>query len=149
AAQLEAAEVQHVEGDLVSLPDFAEQVLGWNCDVLKNERRRRRSVQSELVLFLAAAHAWERAFDDEGGKLVAVDFGEHDEEVGESPVGDPHLSAAQDEAAVGLPCRPRFRAERVRSRSRLAERIRADELAAQKTGQILLLLRFGAKKDER
>ena len=34
--------------------------------------------------------------------MLAVDLGEDDEDVGEAAVGDPHLLAVEDEAAVGL-----------------------------------------------
>ena len=101
-AQLEAAEVQHVEGDLVALADLAEHGVGRHLDVLQDHRRRRGAVQAELVLFLAARHAGPLAFDDEGGEVLAVDLGEHDEDVGEAAVGDPHLLAGEHEAAVGL-----------------------------------------------
>src|SRR5439155_3127647 len=109
----------------VSLADFAQQILGRHPDLLQNQRRCRRSVQSELVLFLPVADARERTLDDEGGEVFAVYFREDDEEVREAAVGDPHLLAGQHEAAVWLPRRPRFRAERIRSRARLAERISA------------------------
>ena len=64
-AELEAREVQHVERDLVSLADLAEQVLRRHLHVLEDQRRRRRAVQAHLVLFLAARDAAERALDDE------------------------------------------------------------------------------------
>jgi len=39
--ELEPAVVQDVEGDLVSLADFSENVAGWHASVLKNQGRRR------------------------------------------------------------------------------------------------------------
>ena len=136
-AQLEAAEVQDVERDLVSLADLAEQVLRGHLHVLQNDRRRRRAVQAHLVLFLAARHAAERALDDEGGEVLAVDLGEDDEDVGEAAVGDPHLLAVQDEAAVGLSRRARLRAERVGAGARFAEAVGADDLAGHQPRQVL------------
>ena len=139
-AELEAPEVQHVEGDLVSLADLAEQVGGGNARILQDERRRRRAVQPHLVLFVARAHARESALDDEGGEVLAVDLGEHDEDVGEAAVGDPHLLAGQREAAVGQPDRAGGGAERIGSRPRLAQRIGADHLAGDQLRQIARLL---------
>ena len=40
--------------------------------------------------------------DDEAGKFLAINFGEDDEDVRETAVGDPHLLAVQD---VVLPVR--------------------------------------------
>ena len=148
-AELEAAEVEDVERDLVALADLAEHVLGRHLDVLEDHRRRRRAVQAHLVLLLAAAHAGPGALDDEGGEVLAVDLGEDDEEVGEAAVGDPHLLARQHEAAVGLPHRARLGAERVRPRPGLAQAVGADVLAGDQAGQVLLLLRFGAEHVDR
>ena len=39
-AQFEAADVQNVEGDLVALANFAEQILNRRLHVRKNQRRR-------------------------------------------------------------------------------------------------------------
>ena len=100
------------------------------------------------MLFLAGADAREAALDDEGGELLAVDLGEDDEDVGEAAVGDPHLLAVQDEAAVRLPRRPRARAERVGPGAGLAERVGADDLAGHEPRQVLLLLLLGAEAED-
>src|SRR5207245_10655184 len=84
-----------------SLADLAEHVFGRHLDVLEDQRRRRRAVQTHLVLFLAALHA-ERALDEERGELLAVDLRKDDEQIGEAAVGDPHLLAVDHEAAVRL-----------------------------------------------
>ena len=152
AAKLEAAEIQNVERDLVPLPDLAEQILRRHAHVLKNQRRRRGSVQTELVLFFSAADSRERALDDERGEMfsgIVDDLREDDEEIREAAVGNPHLLAVQHEAAVGLPLRSGFRAEGVGSRTRFAERVRADELAGQEPRQVFLFLRLRAEEDER
>ena len=104
-AELEAAEVEHVERDLVALADFAEHRVGRHLHVLQNHGRGRRAVQAHLVLFLAARHARPGALDDERGELLAVDLRKDDEDVGKAAVGDPHLLAGEDEAAVRLPHR--------------------------------------------
>ena len=80
---------------------------------------------------------------------VVDDLGEDDVEIGEAAVGDPHLLAVQDEAAVRLADRARFRAERVGARARLAQAVRADDLAGQQPRQIPLLLILGAEQRER
>ena len=61
------------------------------------------------MFFLAARHARKCALDDERGEVFAGvhDLGEDDEEIGEAAVGNPHLLAVEDEAAVGLPRRLR------------------------------------------
>ncbi len=148
-AELEAAEVQHVEGDLVALADFAEHRVRRRFHLLQNHRRRRGPVQSELVLFLAARHARPLAFDDERGEMLAVDLGEHDVDVGETAVGDPHLFAGDDVAAVSLLRCFRLGAERVRARAGFAQAIGADHLAGYETGQVLLFLLFGAEHVDR
>ena len=133
----------------MTLADLAEQVLRRHVHVLEDHRRRRRAVQAHLVFFLAAGDAAERALDDERGELLAVHFREDDEHVGEAAVGDPHLLAVQHEAAVGLPCGARLRAQRVRAGTGFAQRVGADQLTRQQPGQVLLLLDLGAEQIER
>jgi len=145
--QLEAAVVQDVERDFRALADFAEQIVRRHLCVVQQQGRRRRTVQAELVLFLAVAHPGKRALDDERGELLAVDFGKDDEQIGETAVGDPHLLAGQPPRSVGLPHGLCARAERVRSRSRLAEAVGADQLTAGDARQILLLLRVAAEAE--
>ncbi len=147
--ELEAREIEHVERDLVTLADLAEQVVRGNLDVLQNHRRRRRAVQPHLVLFLAVRDAVERAFDDERAEELAVDLGKDDIDVGESAVGDPGLLAVEHEAAVWLPGRPRPSAERIRAGSRFAEAVRTDQLAGEESRQVFLFLRFGPEEHER
>ena len=115
-AELEAREVEDVERDLVSLADFAQHVLGRHLHVLEDERRRRRAVQAHLVLFFAALHA-ECALDEERREMLAVDFREDHEQIGKAAVGDPHLLAVEQEAAVRLSRRLGAGAERIRSGS--------------------------------
>ena len=147
-AQAEAAVVEGVEGHLVAAADLAEHVLGRHAHVLQQDRRGGRAVQAHLVLFLAGAEAAERALDDEGGELLAVDLGEDDEDVGEAAVGDPHLLARERPAAVRLFRGPGLGGERVRSGAGFAERVGADDLAAQEARQVIRLLRLGAEEDD-
>jgi hypothetical protein len=78
------------------------------------------------VLFLAVRHALEAALDEECREVLAFvvdDLAEHDVEIGEAAVCDPGLLAVQHEAAVRLADGARFRTERVRSGSRLAQAV--------------------------
>ena len=101
------------------------------------------------MLFLAARHAGPFAFDDEGGEVFAVNLGKDHEDVGEAAVGDPHLLARHDEAAIGLPDCPRLRPHRIRAGAGFAEAIGADDLTGNEARQVLLLLRLGAEHVDR
>ena len=94
--QLEAAHVQDVEGDDVSLADVAEHVLDRHLAVVEDERRGGRAADAHLLLFGADGEAGEVFLDQERGELLAVNLGEDGEQVGEVGVGDPHLLAVQD-----------------------------------------------------
>jgi hypothetical protein len=96
----------------VSLADFAKQVVRRHARILQDHRRRRRAVQAHLVFFLAGGDAGKRAFDDEGGEEVAVDFGEHDEEVGKAAARDPEFSRRS-----ATSCRPAAASPFVRAAS--------------------------------
>ena len=147
--QLEPAVVQGIERDLVPPADFTKDVLGRHPDVLEDDGGGRGAVQAHLVLLAAGAHPGVAPFHEKGGELLAVDLGEDDEEIGESPVGDPHLFAGQHEAAVVLPARARFGAECVRPGPGFAQTVGPDPLATDELVQILLLLRVGAEALQR
>ena len=147
--ELEAAVVQHAEGDDVAPPDLAEHVLGRHAGVPEEHRRGRRAEQAHLVLLGAARHALERPLDDERGELLAVDLREDDVDIGETAVRDPHLLAVQQEAAVRLACRARLRAEGVRPRARFAQAVRADGFAAHEPRQVAPLLGLGPEGADR
>ncbi len=150
--QLEAAVVQDVERYLVPLSDLAEDVFSGHARILQDERRGRGAVKPHLVLLFAGADAGKRSFHQKCGErvfAVADDPGKDNVEVGEAAVGDPHLFAANREASIGLARGPRFRAERIRTGSGLAQGVRTDDLATDQTRQILLLLRLRAETDKR
>ena len=148
-AQLEAAEVQYVERHLVALADRAQHRVGRHLHVLQDHRRRRRAMEAELVFFLAARHARPLALDDEGGEVLAIDLGKDDEDVGEAAVGDPHLLARHDEAAIGLLHRPRLRPHGVRAGAGFAEAVGADDCTGNQARQVLLFLCLGAEHVDR
>ena len=147
--QLEPAVVQGVERDFVASADLPEHVLRRHADVLEDHGGGGRAVQAHLVLLVAGAHPREAPFDQKGGELLAVHLGEDDEEIGESPVRDPHLLPAQHEAAVVLPGRARLGAERIRPGAGLAQTVGPDPLAADELAQILVLLGVGAEAAQR
>ena len=91
-AELQAADVQDVESDLVAAPYLAQNVFNGHAAVFEHQRRRRRPVDAELLLFVPA-HQPRPALYEEGRELLAVNFGEDREQVGEAAVGDPHLLA--------------------------------------------------------
>ena len=95
-AQLEAADVENVEGDDVAFADVAENVLHRHLAVVQDERRSGRAANAHLLFFVADGEAGEILLDQERGELLAVNFGEDGEQVGEVGVGDPHLLAVQD-----------------------------------------------------
>src|SRR5262245_17197694 len=93
--QFEATNIQHVESDLVTLADFTEQILDWRTNIGEHERRGARTLYAHLVFFRTRGQS-RLPFDDERAELVAIDFGEDDEDVGETTVGDPHLLAVEN-----------------------------------------------------
>ncbi len=95
-AQLEAADVENVEGDDVPLADFAEHVFDRNLAVVQNDGAGGRPANAHLVLFRADGKSRESFLDQKRGELFAVDFGEDGEQVGEAGVGDPHLLAVEN-----------------------------------------------------
>ncbi len=148
-AELHASEIQDVEGHLVTLTDRAEHVLDRHFDVVEHQRRGRVAVEPELD-FVAAADDPHRALDQEAGKLLAVDLREQREQIGELPVGDPHLLAVEQVmTAIGGEGRGGARRKRVGSRLRLGERVRRDQLAAGEPAEITRLLLGRSEIDER
>ena len=95
-SQLEAADVQDVERDVVALADLAQQVSDRHLAVGEDQRAGGRAANAELVLLRAHGKARRVALDQEGGELFAVDLGEDREQIGKAAVGDPHLLAVQD-----------------------------------------------------
>ena len=147
--QLEPPVVEHVEGDVVAAADLAQDVRGWHRHVREYDRRRRRSVQAELVFLFAVRDAAKRAFDEEGRELLAIGFREDDEQIREGPVGDPQLLAREPPRPVGLLHGARPRGERVRSGSGFAEAVGADEFARQQARQIASSLFRRAESEQR
>src|SRR5439155_22094243 len=110
---------------------LAEAVLLRHAAVLEDKLARRGGADAELVLLLADREAGEVALDQErGDSLVAgvgVRVGKDDEEAGLVRVRDPQLLAVED-PVIALVLGAAGQAERIRSRTRLGERIRANRV---------------------
>ena len=101
-AQLPAADVQDVEGDLVPLADRPQHGVDRDRAVLEEQRAGRAAADAQLVLLGADRQAGRAALDQERGELLAVDLREHREQVREAGVGDVQLRPGQLPAlAVG------------------------------------------------
>src|SRR5467141_4103473 len=94
--ELEAADVEDVEGDHMPFADFAQQIFDRNFAVVEDDGTGGRSANAHLVLFTTDRESRESFPDQESGELFAVDLGEDSEQVGEAGVGDPHFLAVQD-----------------------------------------------------
>ncbi len=150
-AQLEAADVEDVEGDVVALADFAEQVLDRDFAVVRMSGQVEEPRMPSLCSSGPDGEAGGVALDEEGGELSRRQiFREDSVEVGETAVGDPHLLAVEDVVlAVGREHGAGAGVHRVGAGRRLRQRIGGDPFAGGELGQVLLLLRFGAVPDER
>ena len=95
-AQLEAADVQDVEGDQMTLADFAQQIFNGHFAVVQNDWASGGAANAHLVLFRAHRESGKILLYQEGGEFLAIDLREYGEQVGESGVGDPHLLAIQN-----------------------------------------------------
>src|ERR1019366_3334497 len=149
-ADPDAALVQRIDRDLVSLAHVADDVLGGHLDVLERERERGGRADSELVLFLALVEALPLRLDEESGDalvaLALVDAREDEEQLGLEAVRDPELAAVQ-EVAVALRRRRRREGERVGARPGLRQRIRGDLLLRELRKILFLQSRRGPAQD--
>jgi hypothetical protein len=90
---LVASQIQRVERDVVRLADLAQQVLGGHEHILERHTPRAGTVQPDFMLLAPQVDARRRALHQKRSELLAVELGEHGEQVGEARVGDPHLLA--------------------------------------------------------
>ncbi len=67
-AELVAADVEDVEGDVMAFADLAEEVGGGDLAVGEDQRAGGAAADAELVLFLADGEAGGAAFDEERGE---------------------------------------------------------------------------------
>ncbi len=95
-SQLEAADVQNVEGDYVAFADFTEHVFCGHFAVVEDDRAGGGAADAHLVFFGADGESRESFLDQECSELFAINFGEDGEQIGEAGVGDPHFFAVED-----------------------------------------------------
>ena len=130
----------------MALANFAEQVLDRHLAIVQDEGAGGRSANAHFVLFGADGKSRKSSFDQERGKLFAVNFCEHREQVGEARVGNPHLLAVEDVVlAVGRKHGTGAAIEGVGTRTRFRQGVRAHNFSRGQTRQVLLLLLFGAE----
>src|SRR5206468_8359930 len=96
-AQLEAPDIQDVEGNQMSAPDFTKNVLHRHLAIIQNDWACRGATYSHFVLFRADREPRKTALHQEGCEPLAIDFGEDGKQVSEAGICDPHLFAVQDE----------------------------------------------------
>ena len=144
--QLEAPGVEDIEGDDVAAAHFMQQVFRRDLGVVEKNRHGGGTLDAHLLFFRAGREAGGVALDDEAGKLFPAHLGEHDEEVGEAAVGDPHLLPVQ---AVVLAVRSQVSAglggQGVGAGLGFAQAVGGQQLTGGQLGEILFLLRFSAE----
>ena len=74
-AELEATDVENVEGDVVTLAGFSKKVGGGDFAVRQDQWAGGRAVDAELVFLCADGEAGGVALDEEGGELLRPDAG--------------------------------------------------------------------------
>ncbi len=148
-AQLEAADVENIEGDDVALADFAQQIFDRNLAVIENDGAGGRAANAHLVLFGAHRKSGESLFHQERGKFLAINFRKHGEQVGEAGVGDPHLFAVEDVVlAIGRKRGAGATVERIGPRRSFGQSVGADDFSGGQARQVFFLLFFGAEIDD-
>ena len=149
SAEFETADVEGVEGDLVAFADLAQQIFQRRFRIREHQRCCARTLDAHLVLF----RSWRQSFlslDDEGGEFVAINFREHDKDVGKAAVGDEHLFAVKNVMrAVFAQPRRRFCSHRVGTGPCLGKRVRCDHFTGCDLRQVLLFRCFGAEINDR
>jgi hypothetical protein len=121
-----------------------------NAILWQEQRTGRAAADAQLVLLGPDGQAGRAALDQERGELLAIDLGEHGEQIREAGVGDVLLGAGQLPAlAVGREHRARLRAQRVGPRAGLGQRVGGDALTARQAGQIVSLLLGGSEQHQR
>ena len=146
--QLEAADVEDVEGDLVALAGLAEQGVGGHDDAVEHHRAGGAALDAHLVLLGADGQPGRLALNQEGGDAAVLQLGVEREQVGEARVGDELLGAVQAVAAVRQPGRGGAHRAGVGAGAGLGERVGADRGARRQSGQIPGALLLGAEEDQ-
>ena len=95
-AQLEASNIQNVEGDDVAFADFAQQIFRGHLAVVQNDGASRGAANAQLARLATDGEARKISFHQERSELFSVDLGKDREQVGEAGVGNPHLFAVEN-----------------------------------------------------
>src|SRR5262249_5124384 len=137
-----AGVVEAAEGALQAL-DVGEQVLFGDRHVLHDDLASGRGAQGKFSFDLRGRQALHALLQDEAADLAGVVLGPDDEDVGDRRIGDPHLAALEDVAAVHL-AGARPHAGGIRAGVGLGQAEAADPFALRQLRQVLLSLRLGA-----
>ena len=129
------------------LPTSPSRFSAGTLHVLQQHRRRRRAVQPHLVLFLAAADTPGNARSTMKAVKCSPSTLAKTMKRSAKPPLVIHIFSPFSTKLPSACCAARvLRAERVGARARLAEAVRADDLAGRSARQVLALLRLGAEE---
>ena len=127
-AELEPANVENGEGDLVTLADLAQHVRRRDAHVVEVDRARGRALDPHLLLLGSEGDARRGERHDEGGVPGLVDLGEGHHHVGDAGVGDPLLLPI-DDVAIAVARGTRLDAHGVGAGARLGQGVGAHDRA--------------------
>ena len=123
--------------------DAFQDALFGQMHIGQHDLARDTGPQGEFAFDLGRGKASIAAFDDEAADLVVLALGPHHRDIGERGVGDPHLGARKQPAALHLPGAG-LHAGRIGTGVRLGQAEATDEFAAGQARKIALTLGFGA-----
>src|SRR5689334_19345008 len=143
-ADADTSFVQTFDRDLVAFAGLAEHVLFRHLAVFQDQLDCRRRANAELVLLLADRKTGKTFFDDESSDTAVaclrIRICKENEDVSFDSVGDPELAAVQDVMIVFFDG-ARLHRESIRTRTRFAQRVRADTLRSESRQIFRLLIR--------
>src|SRR4029077_13249917 len=129
--------------------DFVKEILLGYGRILKKDRRSGTAPDSHFLFFRSSRKAGRAALDDKAGEFLAVHLGEHNVDVGESAVRNPHLLTIQNPVlAIGRKHCASASGERIRASLRFGKAVAGKKFACGDPGQIFFLLLFGAEIDD-
>jgi hypothetical protein len=147
--ELEASDVQDVEGDAVAFADFPEQVFRRHANAVERQRTRGRAVDPELLFLATDRQSGGTALDEERAERFAIDLGVHREQIGEAAVRDELLAAVQAPRTIRFAAGAGPDCLRVGTRARLSQRVRADRRPGGEARQVAVSLLIGSEEDQR
>src|ERR1700688_880349 len=93
--KFQAPNIEHIERDDVTTPDFSQDVLDGNSYVIEINRSGGRAANTHLMFLGAAADTRKGSLHEEGAEFFASDFGEDGKQIGRATVGNPHFLAVE------------------------------------------------------